>query len=95
MAPLLGCGCCDKFRLRADEVLSDSIDGGKCDMPPPPALEFDADELPDVVDSLSTFVVTAGLAMPCESNCERRPRLKKKGEEMQQKSGFYEGSHIN
>lgn len=42
----------------------------------PPLLEWEADELPDVVDSVSTLLVaTIGLAMPFESNWERKPRL--------------------
>ena len=40
-------------------------------------LEFEAEELPDVVESASTLVATTGLAITLESNCERKPRLKK------------------
>ncbi len=41
----------------------------------PELLEFEAEELPDVVDSASTLVATTGLAITLESNCERKPRL--------------------
>ena len=43
-----------------------------------PALEFDADELPDVVDSVSppaTVDPGAPITAPHESNCERKPKL--------------------
>jgi hypothetical protein len=47
--------------------------------PPPLALELEAEELPDVVDSASTLLAanTTGPALTrFESNCERKPRLK-------------------
>ena len=53
-----------------------------------PTLEFDADELPDVVDSVSALAVTIALGVKVppvlllrglvESHCERKPRLQKK-----------------
>ena len=47
--------------------------------PPPLALELEAEELPDVVDSASTLLAanTTGPALTrFESHCERKPRLK-------------------
>ena len=68
-AELLG-GCWTLALLRnAVGLLAGANGGAGTCFKTPPLLQFDADELPDVVDSESKlFAVTL-------SNCERKPRL--------------------
>ena len=70
------CCCCSLLAcsLRINGAFSVPADVGVWGAAP--LLEFEAEELPDVVDSASTLVATTGLAITLESNCERKPRLK-------------------
>lgn len=75
-------GCCwtsGLLRMLAAALLSAITDeAGKCCITGamPALLQFDADELPDVVDSVSALFVPAALAItPPESSWDRKPRL--------------------
>lgn len=84
LVALLFCCCCLLMAcaLRAQELfnppMDDVVGAIRCGTPPP--LELEAEELPDVVDSASTLLAasTTGLVLArLESNCERKPRLKR------------------
>lgn len=69
----LFCSICLACDLRVHGAFRAKLDVGVCGVPP--LLQLEAEELPDVVDSVSTLAATTGLAITLESNCERKPRL--------------------
>jgi hypothetical protein len=69
-----------ELRAQEDFNAADADEDVSCVICPPPlALELEAEELPDVVDSASTLLAanaTGPALTRLESNCERKPRLK-------------------